>query len=146
MSLLRVSPGHVVCVWVSLNFRPIFGKMCFIFDQNLFFSPKSPSKNWSCFFFTALRTVVKNCSYTISALDGNSAKTQGRTSWLTRAWIVYIWENIWEQSLKVPSPNHWLEYICSIISSKYKHSVNIPYPTIKNQISFACSSHLILMR
>ena len=38
------------------------------------------------------------------------------------------------------------KHVYPIISSKYEHSVNIPYTTIKKQKSFACSSHLILMR
>ena len=38
------------------------------------------------------------------------------------------------------------KHVYPIISSKYEHSVNIPYTTTKKQKSFACSSHLILMR
>ena len=96
-------------------------------------STRNPSGSLPLF-LTALHTAVKNCSYTISVLDGKSAKAQGRTSWLTGAWMVYIWENIWGQSLKVPSPNYWLvgKHVYPIISSKYKLLVNIPYTTIKN--------------
>ena len=38
------------------------------------------------------------------------------------------------------------KHVYPIISSKYEHSVNIPYTITKKQKSFACSSHLILIR
>ena len=43
-------------------------------------STRNPSGSLPLLFLTAWRTAVKNCLCTISALDGKSANTQGRTS------------------------------------------------------------------